>query len=135
MRSRLRTMRIAHAAGPWYDARMSITIPLVSDPSNYDQQVALEGAEYTLVLDWNARAGVWSLTMRTQDGEPIIEGHPLVVNRPVLRSIPRSVGLRPPGELVLVRAQTGGDIAVDDLGTNEVRLVYFTRAEVLASRS
>lgn len=112
---------------------MSVTIPLTNTPSNYDQQIALDGAEYTLSLDWNARANVWMLTMRTIDGDPVINGHPLVVNRPVLRSIPRSPGIRPPGELILVRVQTGDDIEVDDLGTDEVRLVYFTRAEMRAS--
>lgn len=74
------------------------TIPTSTTQAHYRQATALDGEDYVLRFQWNARAGGWFLELADADGVPIVSGVRIVADFPLLRRVtdPR----RPPGELI-----------------------------------
>lgn len=46
---------------------------------------SLDGKRYTLELDWNARLGLWSLGLFSENGDALFTGEGLAVEYDVLR--------------------------------------------------
>jgi hypothetical protein len=81
---------------------MTLSIPLpTSDQPFRTQSTSLEGRSYKLTFNWNSRTDRWSLDMATEDGDSIINGAVLVIGIDLLRTIPSTLDIVPPGELFL----------------------------------
>jgi len=50
---------------------------------NYEMIVSLDGTNYVLVFDWIQRWGRWTISVLTENRQPILMGHGLVTNYPV----------------------------------------------------
>jgi hypothetical protein len=84
---------------------MELTIPLPSSDQPYtEQSVSLDGRTYVFAFNWNSRSDRWSMSIATEDGDPIITGAVLVMNIDLLRTIPSTLDYVPPGQIYL-----GGD--------------------------
>ena len=66
------------------------------------QSVSLEGRSYVFAFDWNSRTDRWTLTLTTEDGDPVLEGAVLCIGVDILRTIPTSLDYAPPGQMWLV---------------------------------
>jgi len=73
------------------------------DP-HFTVQAQLDGATYTLELEWLDTIGAWFVSLLGSDGEPVLSGLKVVVNWPITWRY-RTRGV-PPGHLVF---QAGGD--------------------------
>lgn len=105
-------------------------IPTSTDPEipAYVQRTTLDGRDYGLTFQWNARDLHWYLSIADADGAPIVTGVRLVLGMDPLRRCadPR----RPPGALLLVDvAGLGRDPGLTDLGAG-VFLCYYDAVEV-----
>lgn len=100
----------------------TLILPARSDVAFYDFEVDLEGRSYVFELRWNARAGLWFLTLRDAAGEVIVANRAVVL---ASRLTGGSADPRlPPGTIVAV--DTGienKDPGREDLG-GRVLLVY-----------
>lgn len=111
-----------------------LTIPLPQGSAFYSQRVELEGTTYVLEFSWNARGqlgagGCWFLSVLNQDDVVLVAGLAVVSNRPLLRRFHWIEGM-PPGDLFAADlTETIPYAQYDQLGT-DVRLVYFTAAEM-----
>lgn len=107
------------------------TIPV--DPTLPDQEfgVVLDKVPIVLGLRWNARAGLWVLSISDAAGV-IASGLPVVVGPGLLQRLtsPRL----PPGELVAVDTAGAADPGERDLGAR-VELVYVEAAEIAAAQA
>jgi hypothetical protein len=79
------------------------------DPASVDQEmnVRLGDTTYLLRATWNTRAAVWSLSISTEDGDPIISGAPMLA------------GWDPTLPYVRENMPTGRFILIDSQGTND----------------
>lgn len=64
-------------------ADYKVDLPLYSDPF-YSYTISLEDNTYSMEFVLNERAGMWYMSMFTEDGEPIVRGIALVPNYPLL---------------------------------------------------
>lgn len=94
--------------------------------SSWTERVTLDGTDYLLTFDWQARAGTWRLEIADQD-EGLITVCKLVSEFPLLRRVvdPR----RPPGELVVIDTLSqGADPTFTSLGDRHL-VVYASPGE------
>lgn len=99
----------------------TVTIPIRTLHPHFDFVVELEGASYTVELQWNDRAERWFISLYDATNAPIFSGATLVCNWDLLR---RSVHpQRPPGQFFAL-SPSGLDPTYEDLYSNEVTLVY-----------
>jgi hypothetical protein len=81
---------------------MTLSIPLpTSDQPFTTQSTSLEGRSYKVTLNWNSRTDRWSMSMATEDGDSIITGAALAIGIDLLRTVPGTLDIVPPGELFL----------------------------------
>ena len=98
----------------------TLTIPVDSENPDYNFQIDLDGATYTLDFKFNGRANTWQMSIFDASGENLIIG-----SVPVLEGIDllypyEGVPGRPPGNFIAIN-ETGGN----DLGT-DIKLYYET---------
>lgn len=79
---------------------------------------------------WNDRGGFWTLSIRTPAGASLLEGVKVVPNYPLLKSYHKP-GI-PPGELLVITADTKQTVGRDDFTAGAATLVYATEDEVNA---
>lgn len=109
---------------------MPVKIPLRSDLSYFDLQIALEAVNYTLLFRWNLRESSWYMDIYDEQGVTlIVAGLKLVADS--LLGIVRT-GRKPPGAFIaLDTSGLGVDPGLNDLGVR-VKLLYYTLAELSA---
>jgi hypothetical protein len=102
-----------------------LTIPVARAAPNQSQITTLDGRAFRLTFKWNARIGRWFLDMETSGGTSILAGKAVVLGADLLRQV-RWNPEAPPGALIAVDFQAGGQEAgLETLG-ERVRLLYFT---------
>jgi len=107
---------------------MAVEVPMESGSLHWEQSVTLDGVPYTMLFQYNRRAGHWYLHLSDAEGAPIGSSLRLVINLPLLRRL-HAVG-GPPGELILVdESSSPRDPQRDDLGVRH-RLYYLDAAEL-----
>lgn len=77
----------------------------INFPSNpvlpqFREGVILDGVSYVLRFNHNGREDLWYLSLRTAEGESIVEGIKLVLDIPLFRK--SADDRRPPGELMVI---------------------------------
>lgn len=109
---------------------MALAIPCSPGrESRWTQRTELDGREYHLSFQWNARTGHWSLSVADQDGDPIASGLVLVAGMDLLAG---SIDARrPAGALVVIDrlGQYDLDPGFSDLGGRFV-LGFLSNAEL-----
>lgn len=109
-------------------------IPTSTDPTfpSYTQRTTLDGREYVLGFDWNARDLSWYFSISDEDGAPILVGRKIVLDYPLLD---RLVDDRaPPGAIVALDLSGRNEPPqLDDLGTRVI--LYYYDAASLAEAS
>lgn len=98
------------------------------NPASVDQvmQVRLGETAYQVRATWNTRAAVWSLSISTEDGDPIISGAPVLAGwDPTLPYVRENL---PPGRFILIDSQATNDNAAPgryELGRDaRFKLIY-----------
>lgn len=117
---------------------MILRVPMAPGVPLYVQRTKLEGVDYQLRFDWNARSGTWYLQLLDSDGVALTGMQRLVIGVPLLRlhhADPRV----PPGELVLAEpGRLPGEgmtlPTFDDVNTRVV-LLYAEAADVEALKA
>lgn len=91
------------------------------------QRVSLDGVDYLLELQWNAREGRWFMHLFDASGAPIALGVKLVADARIAK---RATDPRmPQGRLAVVDSSgTSRDPGIDDLA-DRVALVYLDAAD------
>ncbi len=113
---------------------MALIIPItrtVDDASHFDQDVTVDGSNYTLRFDWNERLGAWFLTVLGADGETVCTPEQrLVCNWKIAKYLSNR---DPEGFFVLADTANdfsrGVDPSFDDLGARH-QLLYFSPGEL-----
>jgi hypothetical protein len=99
----------------------TLEIPTLTDGTvTYDHRADIEGTEYLLTFQWNARRERWTFSINGLDGADILTGQTVSLGIPLNR---RAVG-GPPG--VFMATSTSDDVAppgLTELGAR-VRLLY-----------
>lgn len=99
-----------------------LELPVNSDSKAYEFQLALEGVTYGFRFHYNVRSDLWSMSVRTEGGDDIVNGIPIFVDEPFLDRFkdPRL----PPGTFFALDTSSQGlDPRAGDLG-NRVKLIY-----------
>jgi hypothetical protein len=109
---------------------MPTSIPLPIDTPRASFRVTLEGADFTVRLDYHDRQDRYFLSLADADGTIIVAGVKLVANWSVLRGVVNAS--RPPGMLVILPSTTDEGPTFTGLGRG-FSLLYYTAAEVAAS--
>ncbi len=94
----------------------------------YDHRAIIEGVEYLLTFQWNARRERWAFSINGLDAAPILTGQTVSLGIPLNR---RAVG-GPPG--VFIAVSTSDNLeppALTELG-GRVRLLYVEAADAAA---
>lgn len=120
---------------------MPVEISLRSDQPRWTQQVVLgdtfdddavsftDGVSYTLILDWNGRASVWTMGIQDADGNDLLRGKALRLGSLRMRRHGRAGGL-PPGDFLLVDLTgTHTEAGLTSLGSSH-SLLYYTSGEL-----
>lgn len=63
-----------------------IQITLFNSP-NFIEDIQLDGSLYQLAVKWNTRSNSWLFDLFTSDDIPLIYGHRLVINYPLLYNL------------------------------------------------
>ena len=102
----------------------SFTIPLEPNTPSQEQTSTLDGVEYILRIDWNARDQSWTLGIYDLNEVPLTLGIKLVASLPLLR---RELNpALPPGQLWIVDdSNEDRDPTLTDLGLR-CTLMYVT---------
>jgi hypothetical protein len=83
-----------------------VKLPVNSDRLRYSFDVALEGASYTLQIQWIERESAWYFDLLAGDGTELAMGRKLVCNIDLLREL---VGeTLPPGQLMALDTSGAG---------------------------
>lgn len=105
-------------------AILEIKIPDIARTSGaVTVKAALEGVNFVVRLQWNARAGTWTMSLADADDVAIVSGLTLVVGWDLLGLVTDT--RRPAGQLMLWRSD-GSFVhpALADLGTT-CKLYYY----------
>lgn len=116
---------------------MILVVPMTPGVPLYTQRTKLEGKDYLLRFDWNARSATWYLQVMNSDGEALTGMLRLVLGVPLLR-LHHDDDRVPPGELIMAepgRLPGEGMTApgLEDVNTRTI-LLYLEAAEVEALR-
>jgi hypothetical protein len=107
---------------------MPLIVPVFPSTPLYQERVRLEGRDYILLFDWNNREQRYYLSIFDQDGVPLLLGVKVVSNWGMLGKHHFNPAL-PPGELIPMDLESGGEPPTfDDFGTR-VRLFYYESDE------
>jgi hypothetical protein len=96
-----------------------VVLPIDASAPHYTVDVALGGTLYRFGVNWNDRAGFWTLDVSLTDDTPLVAGMKVVADWDLLGQFP---DLRlPPGYLLAVDLTAQGlDPAYDDLGSRVI---------------
>jgi hypothetical protein len=101
-------------------------IPFKS-PSQWQEQINLDGQDYVLSFAWNALNEYWAMEILTRDLEPIVLGIKIVVNYNL--TYPYVAEGIPPGDIVCQNL-IGGDAKIKRYDMGDVtELVYYSAGE------
>lgn len=105
-----------------------VYLPIIPGDPNQRFRTSLGGAEYLIAIHWNARAGVWFMDLRDDQGDPIWLSMAVVLGVPIGS---RCIDSRWPGMLRAVDLSGDGrDAGLDDLGVRVV-VEFYTEADVV----
>ncbi len=100
-------------------------------PSQWQEQINLEGQDYVLVFSWNALNEFWSMDILTRDLDPIVYGIKVVINYNLTEIY--IVSGMPPGDIVCQNL-IGGDAKIKRYDIGDVtELFYYPEGEFEAS--
>lgn len=103
---------------------MAEFLPFFPDAPDISYGVVLDGVQYLIRLVWRTRTASWYLDLSLADGSPLLRGRRLSPGT----TLNEGLALEgPPGWLVADGA--------DPYGRGEVRLLYFSGAEVADARA
>ena len=110
-----------------------LRIPVAQEVPVYQQRTTLDGVDYFLRFDWNARSETWFFQLFDADNVKLTGMIRVVIGVPLLRLHHATPGV-PPGDIVAI--DTGALIGegqtrptFDDIGTR-VRLLYLEESEL-----
>ena len=104
--------------------------PFKNDPSQWQQQINLDGAEYVLSFAWNALNEYWSMDILTRDLNPLVMGIKIVVNYNL--TYPYREEAITTGDIVCQNL-IGGDAKIQRYDMGDVtQLVYYSLSELIA---
>lgn len=110
---------------------MPLIVPVFPGVPLYRERVRLEDRDYIFRLDWNHREQRWYMSMFDQDEVPLLLGVKIIANIALLVRHGFNPGL-PPGDLIPMDLESGGESPTfNDFGTR-VRLFYYTPEELQA---
>lgn len=93
-------------------------IPTIPGVPFFSQRSTLDGIDYEIVMQWNARSGRWGFSLYTDGGAPIVQGVSVVTGWDLLSGVVRSDGV-PPGMIVaLDSSQANADATLSTLGVS-----------------
>lgn len=105
-------------------------IPFKNDPSQWQEQINLDGQEYVLSFAWNALNEYWSMDILTRDLDPLVLGIKIVVNYNLTYPY-RAEGITQ-GDIVCQNL-IGGDAKIQRYDMGDVtQLVYYSLSELIA---
>lgn len=105
-------------------------IPFNSAPSQWQQQIRLDGQDYVLAFTWNALNAYWSMDILTRDLDPLVLGIKIVVNYNL--TYPYVAEGIPIGDIVCQNL-IGGDAKIQRYDMGDVtELIYYTLGEFSA---
>lgn len=101
-----------------------LEIPIIYDEKRFEIRTSLDDVEYIFYFYWVSRNERWNLDIKTSDGEDLLLGIVLNVDREILRQF--TIDGLPTGKLVLFdTGLTHTECGEDDLG-NRCKLIYIT---------
>lgn len=110
---------------------MPLIVPVFPGEPLYKERVRLEGRDYIFRFDWANREGRYYMSIFDQDEEPLLLGVKVIANWGMLTRHHFNPAL-PPGELIPLDLEQGGEPpGFRDFGTR-VRLFYYTSDEDLS---
>lgn len=110
---------------------MPVIVPVFPSTPLYKERVRLEGRDYIFRFDWNDREQRYYLHLFDQDEVPLLLGVKVIANWGLLTRHHFNPAL-PPGELIPMDLESGGEPPTfDDFGTR-VRLFYYASDEDLS---
>ena len=83
-------------------ADLSIEITLDTEAPPFDLAVTLDGVNYGLRIEYNARDAAWFLSLSSEEGDLLIGSQPLIENWPLLSRHKATFEGMPQGDLYLV---------------------------------
>lgn len=105
-------------------------IPFKNAPSQWQEQIRLDGQDYVLTFSWNALNEYWSMDILTRDLEPIVLGIKIVVNYNL--TYPYVAEGIPPGDIVCQNL-IGSDDKIQRYDMGDVtELIYYSVGEFSA---
>jgi hypothetical protein len=110
---------------------MPVIVPVFPSTPLYKERVRLEGRDYIFRFDWNDREQRYYMHIFDQDEVPLLLGVKVIANWGMLTRHHFNPAL-PPGELIPMDLEQGGEPPTfDDFGTR-VRLFYYASDEDLS---
>lgn len=96
-------------------------------PSQWQEQINLDGTDYVLVFTWNALNEYWAMDILTRDLEPLVYGIKVVINYNLTAQYIAD-GL-PPGDIVCQNL-VGGDKKIERYDIGDItELFYYAAGE------
>lgn len=100
------------------------------EPSNWKEQIELDGVIFVLEFTWNALNEFWVMDIFNRDEIPIIYGIKIVPSYPLLAAF--TVLDKPTGEIVCQNIVGGNDIIGRFDMAQKFELVYYSEGELEA---
>lgn len=109
---------------------MPVIVPVFPGEPLYQERVRLDGRDFVLRFDWSHREGRFYLSIKDAEETLLLLGAKIVANWGILTRSHHDPRL-PPGELIPIDIEGGGEPpGFDDFGTR-VRLFYYAADEDL----
>lgn len=109
---------------------MPVIVPVFPGEPLYQERVRLEGRDYMFRFDWANREERFYMSIKDQDEKNLLLGVKVIANWPFLIRSHFNAAL-PPGDLIAIDLESGGEPPTfDDFGTR-VRLFYYESTEDL----
>lgn len=100
------------------------------EPSNWREQIELDGVIFVLEFTWNALNEFWTMDIYNRDEIPLIYGIKIVPSYPLLAAY--TVLGKPSGEIVCQNIVGGNDIIRRFDMNQNFELVYYSEGELEA---
>lgn len=110
---------------------MPLIVPVFPGEALYTERIRLEDRDYVFRIDWNGRESRFYLSIQDSEGVPLLSGVKVIANWDFLSRSAWNAEL-PPGVLIAMDLESGGEPPTyNDFGTR-VRLFYYTSGEDIA---
>ena len=100
----------------------TLILPAFQNIPAFSYQINLDGTNYTLRYTFNTRMDKWIFDIRTEFGDPIITGVPIISDHPIIERF-RDDRLPPGGFFAFDTSGQSVDPGRFDLG-NRVQIIY-----------